>query len=82
MTAVAAECRSTLLSDLQYVAQRGDVRYLRLPEAGEFAVWHLEHREKAFYKRPVAIRPERLHAEIEWHFGIAAERVAEFVWAI
>jgi hypothetical protein len=71
-----------LLDCLQVVVQRGDVQYLAAPEKGEFAVLDLQRREKGFFELPRGANPEVLHGMIEGHFGVAAERVSEFVWVV
>lgn len=71
-----------LLDCLQVVTQRGDLHYLSAPEKGEFAVLDLQRREKGFFELPRGANAEVLHGMIEGHFGVAAERVSEFVWVV
>lgn len=71
-----------LLDCLHVVAQRGDLHYLASPEKGEFAVFDLHRGEKGFFELPRGASAEVLHGMIEGHFGVAAERVSEFVWVV
>lgn len=81
--ASAIETRRIRLAPyLLSVARRGDLQYLRQPAPGQFAVLDVEQGEKAFFQIPRSVDLEGMRDLIESHFGSAAERVAEFVWAI